>query len=168
MIGSHTGKMIDYEVRSKSCRICENATRAGRDPKDHDYQKNWEGSSKAMERDMVVNMVTKMVDKGVNITKAVADEDTTTFSHLRNIHNNITKISGMDHIRKTFSSHMHGLKPKHKSLSTKVIRYLVKCFNNMLAKTEEIQMAYKRAWMHLASSIHLVIIPHAVTHGVPM
>lgn len=36
MIGSHTGKIIDYEVRPKSCRICENATKAGRDPKDHD------------------------------------------------------------------------------------------------------------------------------------
>lgn len=134
MIGSHTGKIIDYEVRSKSCRICENATKAGRVPKDHDCRKNWEGSSKAMERDMVVDMVTKMVDKGVNITKVVADEDTTTFSHLRTIHNNITKISDRNHIRKTFSSNLYGLQPKHKSLSTKVIRYLVKCFNYMLAQ----------------------------------
>lgn len=60
------------------------------------------GSSKAMERDMVVDMVTKMVDKGVNITKVVADEDTTTFSHLRTIHNNITKINDRNHNRKTF------------------------------------------------------------------
>lgn len=87
-----------------------------------------------MERDMVVDMVTKMVDKGVNITKVVADEDTTTFSHLRTIHNNITKISDRNHIRKTFSSNLYGLQPKHKSLSTKVIRYLVKCFNYMLAQ----------------------------------
>lgn len=43
MIGSHTGKIINYEIRSKSCRICENAARAGRDPKDHDCRKNWEG-----------------------------------------------------------------------------------------------------------------------------
>lgn len=42
MIGSHTGKIIDYEVRSKSCRICENATKAGRVPKDHDCRKNWD------------------------------------------------------------------------------------------------------------------------------
>uniref|UniRef100_A0A8W8JD45 PML C-terminal domain-containing protein n=1 Tax=Magallana gigas TaxID=29159 RepID=A0A8W8JD45_MAGGI len=65
-----------------------------------------------------------MVDKGVNFTKVVADEDTTTSSHLRTIHNNITKISGRNHIRKTFSSNLYGLQPKHKSLSTKVNRRL--------------------------------------------
>lgn len=129
--------------------------------------KNWDSSSKAMERDMVVNMVTKMVDEGVNITKVLADEDTTTFSHLRTIHNNITKISDRNHIGKTFSLNLYGLQPKHKSLSTKVIRYLVKPLITCWFKTEEIQMAYKRAWMHLAS-IHLVTIPHAVTLGVPM
>lgn len=68
------------------------------------------GSSKAMERDMV----TKMVDEGVNINKVLADEDTTTFSHLRTIHNNITKISDRNHIGKTFSLNLYGLQPKHK------------------------------------------------------
>ncbi|XP_061171002.1 uncharacterized protein LOC133180520 [Saccostrea echinata] len=136
MIGSQTGKIIDYDIRTKCCKICESATRSGKDPKDHDCRKNWEGSSKAMEKDMVAKMVSRKMEEGVNITNVVADEDTTTFCHLRNIHKNITKISDKNHIRKIFSSNLYGLQLKHRSLSTKVIRYLVKCFNYMISQNK--------------------------------
>lgn len=60
------------------------------------------GSFKVMERDMVVNMVIKMVEKGVNIIKVVVDEDRIIFFYLRIIYNNIMKISDRNYIRKIF------------------------------------------------------------------
>lgn len=35
----NAGKIIDYEIHSKSCRIFEIALRAGDDPNDHDCRK---------------------------------------------------------------------------------------------------------------------------------
>lgn len=67
------------------------------------------GSFKVMERDMVVDMVIKMVDKGVNIIKVVVDEDIIIFFYLRIIYNNITKISDRNYIRKIFFLNLYGL-----------------------------------------------------------
>lgn len=62
-----------------------------------------------MERDMVVDMVIKMVDKGVNIIKVVVDEDIIIFFYLRIIYNNIMKISDRNYIRKIFFLNLYGL-----------------------------------------------------------
>ena len=43
MIGAQTGKVLDCEVRIKSCRICEHAKREKKQPKDHDCRQNWQG-----------------------------------------------------------------------------------------------------------------------------
>lgn len=67
------------------------------------------GSFKVMERDMVVDMVIKMVDKGVNIIKVVVDEDIIIFFYLRIIYNNIMKISDRNYIRKIFFLNLYGL-----------------------------------------------------------
>ena len=43
MIGAQTGKVLDCEVRIKSCRICEHAKREKNQPKDHNCRQNWQG-----------------------------------------------------------------------------------------------------------------------------
>ncbi|CAC5355223.1 unnamed protein product [Mytilus coruscus] len=55
--------------RSKACRICQRAEISG--------------SAKAMEPDMVVDMVKESRSKGANITAIIGDEDTTTIARLR-------------------------------------------------------------------------------------
>nr|XP_022290026.1 uncharacterized protein LOC111101728 [Crassostrea virginica] len=138
MIGTQTGKVLDCEVRIKSCRICEHAKREKNQPKDHNCRQNWQGSSKSMEQDMVISMVKKKLEKGINISTVICDEDTTTMSRLRqNVSHSITKMSDKNHIKKNFTSTLYSLKTKHKSLTTRVIRYFLKCFNYLLAQNKE-------------------------------
>ncbi|CAG2209294.1 unnamed protein product [Mytilus edulis] len=55
MISSKTGKVINYKWRSKACRICQRAEISGNIPRVHKCNKNFTGSAKAMEPDMVVD-----------------------------------------------------------------------------------------------------------------
>uniref|UniRef100_A0A8W8JFW7 Exonuclease domain-containing protein n=1 Tax=Magallana gigas TaxID=29159 RepID=A0A8W8JFW7_MAGGI len=64
MMGVETGKVIDYSVRSKTCKICENAERKNTPPAPHECTRNWTGSSKSMEPDMIVEMVGRTLQKG--------------------------------------------------------------------------------------------------------
>ena len=60
------------------------------------------GSSTSMEQDMVISMVKKKLDKGINISTVICDEDTTTMSRLRqNVSHSITEMSDKNHIKKT-------------------------------------------------------------------
>ncbi|CAC5424249.1 unnamed protein product [Mytilus coruscus] len=83
MIGLKTGKVINYKWRSKACRICQRAEISGNIPRVHKCNKNFTGSAKAMEPDMVVDMVKESRSKGANITAIIGDEDTTTIARLR-------------------------------------------------------------------------------------
>ena len=57
LIGCRTGKIIDYEVRIKSCKACENNAKKCKKPKPHDCRKNWSTSAKSMEADMAASML---------------------------------------------------------------------------------------------------------------
>ena len=43
MIGTKTGKVIGYGVRSKACRVCAQALKRQTSPRPHDCRKNWQG-----------------------------------------------------------------------------------------------------------------------------
>lgn len=151
MIGAQTGKVLGYEVRSKVCRICQSAERNKKEAKDHDCRQNWQGSSKSMEQSMVVSMVKKKMDEGVKVSTIIADDDTTTISRLRqNVNPAIQKKSDRNHIRKNFSSCLYDLKKK--PLSTRIIQYLLKCFNYILAQNQGnpngIEKALDALWQH--------------------
>lgn len=64
MIGEKSGKVVGYTVRSKGCKVCEVAERQHHEIPEHDCRKNWTGSSKGMEPDMVMEMVEKAKEKG--------------------------------------------------------------------------------------------------------
>ncbi len=88
MIGAETGKIIGYSVRSKFCKTCDEANRKGTKAKMHDCRLNWDGSSKAMEQDMVVEMVWKLwVDIHLVTTLFVIKHGVHTLKiHQRNMH----------------------------------------------------------------------------------
>lgn len=136
MIGAETGKIINYAVRSKSCRVCENAEKSDLKPVAHDCRKNYEGSAKSMESDMVVSMVKDLKEKGIKTGTIVADDDTTTFCRLKAESHNIRKESDRNHVRKNFSSALYSLQKTHKSLSGKVIKYISKCFNYAISQNK--------------------------------
>ncbi|VDI64025.1 Hypothetical predicted protein [Mytilus galloprovincialis] len=135
MIGSKSRKIIGYKWRSKTCRICEVASKKGKIAKIHQCRKNFGGSAKAMEPDMVTDLVREARLKGTNICTIVGDEDSTTIARLRsNVDKDIKKLSDSNHMKKTLGKKLYDLKNKHQSLSTKVINYVIKCFNFLVAQ----------------------------------
>ncbi|CAC5391995.1 unnamed protein product [Mytilus coruscus] len=52
-----TGKILNYAVRIKSCRVCSMAEKSKSSPPAHECHMNWSGSAKSMEADMVTEMV---------------------------------------------------------------------------------------------------------------
>lgn len=134
MIGCKTGKVLEYAVRSKTCRVCDRAERYGYKGKEHDCRKNWSGSAKAMEPDMVVEMVEKVREKGIRTVSLVGDEDASTISLVRmKLDQSIKKKSDRNHIRKTVSSLLYGVNKRHKSFSVRCVKYIMKLFSYMLS-----------------------------------
>ncbi|XP_061170664.1 uncharacterized protein LOC133180103 [Saccostrea echinata] len=110
MIGSKTGKIISYDVRNKSCRICENAALSKEPPRQHDCRKNWDGSAKGMECDMAVSMLKDLEAKNISIETIVMDDDTTTIARARKgVKARLKKKSDADHAQKHFTNKLYGL-----------------------------------------------------------
>ena len=120
MIGPQTGQVINYAVRSKDCRVCTTAASKNQQVREQACSKNWDGSSKAMEADMVIEMVREVQEKGHDIDAIIGDEDSTTIGRLRaNVNDNIVKVSDKNHIRKLFGNSLYGIKKQHPMLTVK-------------------------------------------------
>ncbi|OPL32872.1 hypothetical protein AM593_01191, partial [Mytilus galloprovincialis] len=93
MVGPQTGKNINYSVRSKDCRVCCRAESRNESPREHTFYRNWEGSSKGMEADLVIEMVKDVQSNGCTVDALVGDEDSTTIGRERaNISNSIERF----------------------------------------------------------------------------
>ena len=135
MIGPESGKVVNYAVRAKNCRVCSLAENSHSAPPEHDCHVNYCGSAKGMESDMVIDMVKELHDKGEIVEAIVGDEDTTTISRLRaTVDKQITKLSDKNHVKKLLGNSLYSIKKDHKSLTIKVIQYLQKCFAQTLSK----------------------------------
>lgn len=133
MIGTQTGQIINYAVRSKDCRVCSSAASRNEPPKPHDCYQNLEGSAKAMEADIFTQMVKDVGEKGFTVDAVVGDEDSTTIGRLR-ANEKIEKISDKNHIRKLLGNSLYALKKQHPMLTVKVIKYLQRCFDYIIAQ----------------------------------
>ena len=82
MIGRNSKNVMGYDVRCKTCRVCDHASARKVPPRVHDCRKNWYGSAKAMEPSMVVEMIQK-ANEAVKIGAIIGDDDTTTIARVR-------------------------------------------------------------------------------------
>ncbi|XP_076086897.1 uncharacterized protein LOC143057475 [Mytilus galloprovincialis] len=85
LIGKTTGKVVNHKVRISNCRICERAKGRGILPRQHKCRKNWSGSAKGMEPDMVVEMLKELDEEGVDISEVVGDDDSTGFDQAKRL-----------------------------------------------------------------------------------
>ncbi|CAC5357764.1 unnamed protein product [Mytilus coruscus] len=69
LIGTKTGKVVDHRLRISSCKICEKARSKEMIPRKHQCRKNWSGSAKGMEPDMVVEMLKGLDDKDIVVSQ---------------------------------------------------------------------------------------------------
>lgn len=109
-----TGLVIDFEVLSKYCRLCsQKEVKLGKESvafmdwyKEHKpkCQKNFDGSSPAMEPEAAERIWKRSEKNGFRYTTLVSDGDSKTFSHLNDLKVypdlQITKVECLNHVAK--------------------------------------------------------------------
>lgn len=86
---------------------------------------------------MVVEMVGRTLKKGVSMEGLVGDDDTTAITRINEeLDPNIKKQSNKNHVKKNIANSLYNLQKTHKSLSTKIIKYIQKCFNYMVSQNQ--------------------------------
>ena len=83
MMGSKTGKVLSFDVRSKCCKVCEYHESRKETVPPHDCVCNYVGSSKSMEPDMAVTMAHQLEEDACPIGIVHADNDSTTTLKLK-------------------------------------------------------------------------------------
>lgn len=83
IIGKRTGKVLFLGVKNKYCSICAQAEKKNQDPKEHKCYKNYNGSSTAMESE-ILHEGFKCSIKMHNLIykRMVSDGDSSTYSKL--------------------------------------------------------------------------------------
>ena len=143
VIGSFTGKILDFDTRCKLCRICDSAAKKGQKPRTHDCRKNHCGSSKSMEPNVAVDLFQRATKSKIKYHVYTGDDDTTTQSHIREkVPYDVEKQSDVIHTKRSLLSKLYKLKSQEKfpgcsSLSVKVISYLGKCFGYCVAQNKD-------------------------------
>ena len=147
LCGIYTRKVINSAIRIKRCRKCSRAERDGKQPFPHKCRKNWTGSAKAMEPDMLCEMVRNMKKKKFHIQSISGDDDNTGFARAKaTIDKNLVKRGDKNHTRKNVTKKLYALKntKKHKELSVTVIMALTKYFNYMITQNQNNVPGIKR------------------------
>ena len=129
-LGKNTGLCLSYATKSKQCRICQHAENKNEVPRSHDCFKNWQGSSKAMEPAMAVDMLQQLRDEGTEVNTLIMDNDTTTISRARaEFDNKLEKEDDQNHTKKSLISSLYALRAKHKNLNNgDVLDYITRMF----------------------------------------
>ncbi|XP_078372624.1 uncharacterized protein LOC144656263 [Oculina patagonica] len=141
-MGLSTGKVLDYTTKNKACRTCDEAKKAGKQPKEHDCRKNHSGSSKSMEPLSAVELFNKVTESNVKFSTYTGDDDSTTECHLKqNVPYGVEKWSDTVHTKRSLTTRLYNLSqrgkfPNSSVLSQKVINYLVKCFTYCVAQNK--------------------------------
>ena len=84
IIGQETQKILYLGIRNKYCSICSVAANKGDTPKKHTCYKNWNGSSSAMETDIIIsgfNVAEQM--HGVRYMRVVGDGDSSVMTNIQ-------------------------------------------------------------------------------------
>lgn len=87
-----------------------------------------------MEPDMVVQMISDINEKGVEISELAGDDDTTGFERAKKIlpNSKMVKTSDRNHVKKNVVKKLYALKAQHKDLSVMVINSIAKNFSFMI------------------------------------
>ena len=108
IIGYETGKILFMGVRNKYCSVCALATNGK--PPEHTCFKNWDGSSSAMETDIIVEGFKMCVQQhGVKYSKFIGDGDSSVRHALVSSIPwgfAIEKIECANHVVKCFRTHL--------------------------------------------------------------
>ena len=103
-IGKKTKKIVHFNSGFKKCCICWYASKHNQSAQQHQCQLNWQGSAKAMEPDVFVQMVNDTANRGVPIAKVPGDYDHTGINRVHQEGNtSIEKESDKNHVCKNIT-----------------------------------------------------------------
>ncbi|XP_076082975.1 uncharacterized protein LOC143054015 [Mytilus galloprovincialis] len=138
LIGEKTGKIVHHTLRIAGCRICRNAQKKGGPPLPHNCKKNWSGTAKGMEPDMVVQLVKDVHEQDININELAGDDDSVGFDRVKKLlpNSKMVKTSDRNHIIINVTKKLYALKPKQKELTPMVINSITKNYSYMLAQNQ--------------------------------
>ncbi|KAJ8676959.1 hypothetical protein QAD02_012746 [Eretmocerus hayati] len=147
LIGYFSGKVISYACRNIYCKQCKMNT-----DKKHTCKRNHQGSSKAMESEMAVEMVLKndlLVKSNCVIKIIIGDDDAAYIAALRRLSPySIQKWSDFNHVKKTFNSKLWDMK-----LTANLREYFAKMFAIAVQSNKDDEFKVKIALQS--------IVPHA-------
>ena len=107
VIGEKAEKIVDYEVKIKSCRVYDIAVRNDAPPRQHNCRKNHDGSSKSMEQKSAVASLTRLREKRIKVTSFTTDEGSTIHHHIS------IRVPSSIKKRKTKYNHVKSPSPKN-------------------------------------------------------
>eukprot|EP00112_Aurelia_sp_Birch-Aquarium-sp1_P014841 Seg323.9 transcript_id=Seg323.9/GoldUCD/mRNA.D3Y31 product="hypothetical protein" protein_id=Seg323.9/GoldUCD/D3Y31 len=135
IIGVNTGKCIDFGMKNKNCRTCNNAKRLSQEPSQHDCRKNFSGTAKAMEPAICEDLFKREYYRVL-----VGDEDSSPEARIRNLVNpNIEKWADKNHVLRTLGKKLHESRTLNfgqgnDKLNEKTKEYILSCFATALAQ----------------------------------
>ena len=160
VIGHETNRCLDYSTRIKACKKCSHYARHGQDAPPHDWRKNWDKSSKAMEADIAVELHTYARNSDIVYSKVIGDEDSSSTYHIRkNVNLNIEKYSDLSHIKRSICRWREELIKDHKEL-TKMVKtdFIKNCSNavrqNCSSSDEDMRQALQTVVEHMFWNHH--------------
>ena len=111
IIGKHTKKLLFLGVRNKYCSVCTIAQNSGKDVPTHLCYKNWDGSSPAMEADIIVEGFRQAEKQhGLRYMKLVGDGDSSVLSSIQQgvpiWGRYVRKIECVNHVLKNYRSRL--------------------------------------------------------------
>ena len=158
IMGTLTGKVLDFEARNRSCRMCDDY---GHDPTDHDGRKNHLGSAKSMGADVGDSLVNKssiLKEVNVRVGAYAGDEDSST--HKKVVTGRSTKIfkfADRNHLKRNFGKEIYKLQESYTELKKKdVVPHIIKCFKYALdqnrGQPKKLEKAMQNIIPHLYGS----------------
>lgn len=118
IVGQHTGKVLFMDVKNKYCRTCNQHEDNKTEIPPHDCNRNFEGSSSAMEAALVCEGFKSSVNQhGLRYLTVIADGDSSVYKTLIDEkpyqHRHIEKIECKNHLLRNFRNK---IEDEHKSI----------------------------------------------------
>lgn len=154
ILGYQTKKVLDFATRCKICRKCNNGI-----PKNqHDCRCNFKGSAKSMEPDIAVQLVAHseiLQQANVTVAVLVGDDDSSTMAalHKDGAGCNVAKWSDIIHCKKNVGNALYKLQPKYRVLTSKVIKYLQRCFMYAIVQNRNNSSDVKNAILNITDHV---------------
>ena len=110
IVGVETKKLLYYGVRNKYCVVCARASALGPAP-NHKCHKNWEGSSTAMETDIIVKGFAESEDMhGIQFLEVIGDGDSSVYKNILSqvpYGRQVRKIECANHVTKCYTTGLY-------------------------------------------------------------